>query len=440
MATGQVVPIKCKRGRGFAVRFRAYGRRHYVTLGYATDGWTRKKADTELENILADVRRGIWREVESKPESEVTVEPTFHEFASGWFERKKRELRPNTVAAYEWEITHHLLPFFARHRLSDITIAEVDRYRDAKVRQREGGARLSNESINKTLGRLAQILEDAVEYGYIDRNPALGKRRRLRVSRPNRSYLDSADQIEHLLDAAQELDASARADYRRLGRRAMLSTMIFAGLRIGELCALRWRDVDLATGRIRVGEAKTDAGVREVELLPVLRDELAAHKAQCSDTSANAPVFATTTGRAQNPSNVRRRVLGRAVELANKRRESADLVPLPERLTPHSLRRTFASALYAIGRTPPEVMDQLGHTDPKLALRIYARSMRRDGGEVERLRALVGASEWAVMGRSEQTEAVEAGAGAGSTRAEVTPFQGIPEMGAAGIEPATSRV
>ena len=183
---------------------------------------------------------------------------------------------------------------------------------------------------------------------------------------------------------------------------------------------------------------KTDAGVREVELLPVLRDELAAHKAQCSDPSANAPVFATTTGRAQNPSNVRQRVLGRAVELANKRRESAELVPLPERLTPHSLRRTFA--LYAIGRTPPEVIDQLGHTEPKLALRIYARSMRRDGGEVERLRVLVGLSEWAVVGRSEPNETAEAGVSAGFTCANDAPIQGIPDMGAAGIEPATSRV
>jgi integrase len=55
-----------------------------------------------------------------------------------------------------------------------------------------------------------------------------------------------------------------------------------------------------------------------------------------------------------------------------------------------SLRRTFASLLYAIGRTPPEVMDQLGHTDPKLALRLYARAMRRDQDDVGRLRRLAG--------------------------------------------------
>ncbi|MHB8659871.1 MAG: tyrosine-type recombinase/integrase, partial [Solirubrobacteraceae bacterium] len=64
--------------------------------------------------------------------------------------------------------------------LSRITIAEVDRYKAAKVRE---GA-LSPTSINKTITRLAQILEVAVEYELIDRNPAKGRRRRVKASRP----------------------------------------------------------------------------------------------------------------------------------------------------------------------------------------------------------------------------------------------------------------
>jgi integrase len=64
-------------------------------------------------------------------------------------------------------------------------------------------------------------------------------------------------------------------------------------------------------------------------------------------------------------------------------------VPLPEGLTPHSLRRTFASLLYAIGEPAPVVMQELGHTHPGLALRIYAAAMRRDDDENERLRALI---------------------------------------------------
>jgi integrase len=76
------------------------------------------------------------------------------------------------------------------------------------------------------------------------------------------------------------------------------------------------------------------------------------------------------------------------LEKANEALEANDQ-ELPEGLTPHSLRRTFASLLFAIGETPPYVMDQLGHVDPKVTLGIYAKVMDRRDGEPERLRALV---------------------------------------------------
>ncbi len=65
-------------------------------------------------------------------------------------------------------------------------------------------------------------------------------------------------------------------------------------------------------------------------------------------------------------------------------------MPLPDGLTPHKLRHTFASILVAIGVDPGSVMDQLGHTDPGFTLRVYRHGMRRDGAAKERLRALVG--------------------------------------------------
>jgi hypothetical protein len=52
-------------------------------------------------------------------------------------------------------------------------------------------------------------------------------------------------------------------------------------------------------------------------------------------------------------------------------------------------------------------MDQMGHTGPQLALRIYARAMRRDPGEIERLKALAGVSEWAPTGTSASIDASE---------------------------------
>jgi hypothetical protein len=87
-------------GRTFSARIRAYGERHYVRFGHSRDGWTRARAEAELANILADVRRGLWvpEPATSIPEPPKS-EPTFHEFASEWFDRAKRELRANTVLA-----------------------------------------------------------------------------------------------------------------------------------------------------------------------------------------------------------------------------------------------------------------------------------------------------------------------------------------------------
>ncbi len=244
----------------------------------------------------------------------------------------------------------------------------------------------------------------AVEYGYLDRNPAAGRRRRLRVASPERTYLDRAAQIAALLEGARRLDAAARAgDLRQ--RRAMLSTLLFAGLRLGELLALRWDHVDLPGGRLRVGQAKTDAGVRWVDLVPALREELTLHRARAGSPAANILVFPTAGGGPENPSNFRNRTVRRAVAKANELLTEQQEAPIGEGLTPRSLRRTFASLLYALGHDPVYVMHQMGHTDPKLALRIYAQAMRRGDDEKASLRALVDGAHWAQMGtnRSERS-------------------------------------
>jgi integrase len=361
----------------------------------------------------------------------VIQDPTFHEFASEWFESTKGEWREKTQLDYEWQLSSHLLPFFKRHRLSQITIPEVDRYRRAKVAEaqairvaaeagrplsdtytdKQGHERtrarrpLSVTSINKTITRLGQILEVAVEYGLIPSNPARGRRRRLKPQKAPPVWLDRAEQIEALLDAAGELDNHAKANggHDQKGglvyRRALLSTLVFAGLRIGELTALQWRDVDLAGSRLTVRASKTDAGMRQVDLLPALRDELAAYKAQAASTSPNAFVFTTAGGSELIQGNIRRRVLDKAVATANKKLIEAGEVPLPEGLTPHKLRHTFASILVVLGVDPGSVMDQLGHTDPGFTLRVYRHGMRRDGPAKERLRALVGGAEWAALGQ-----------------------------------------
>jgi integrase len=205
------------------------------------------------------------------------------------------------------------------------------------------------------------------------------------------------------LDAAGQLDAEAASNRKHVERRAALATMIFGGLRIGELCALRWRDVDLASGWLHVRAAKTSAGVRKVKLRGALRDELTVARARAGATDGY--VFPTREGGEQDTHNIRTRVVGAAVKRASENLAAADLAPLPDKLTPHSLRRTFCSVLYALGEDPGTVMDEMGHTDPGLALRVYRQAMRREDTEKAALKALIDGAELADSGRRAESEA-----------------------------------
>lgn len=368
-STGQIIVRDQKGGRVYAARVRAYGKRPYVTLGTAADGWTPKRAEEELENILADVRRGIWRPPSPELVPEPDAHPDFRTFASQWYARRELEgLKPRSLEHLRWALTDHLLPQMHHRRLDEITPQVIDQYTAAKVKE----GRLSNGSINTTVGVLGSILELAVEYGLITTNPASGRRRRLPTRQPTRAQLEPA-QVDRLLAAAAELDADDRT--HRPYREPLLATLAFAGLRVGEMLALRWLAVDLAAGHLSVREAKTNAGVRRVDIQPELRERLSVWKMRTKFVEPDDLVFPTGTGRPNNRNNVRKRVLLRAVERANSvDRDGSDA--LPDGLSPHALRRTFASMLVAAGEDIAYVMGQLGHTDPKMTLGLYARALQ----------------------------------------------------------------
>jgi len=106
-----------------------------IKLGRPEDGWTTQMAERELAVVLRDVDLGTWRPPRADPAPAEAVDPTFHEFASDWFAAKELEIEPNTANHYRNDLTNHLLPFFKGHHLSQITVAEVDRYRQSKVRE-----------------------------------------------------------------------------------------------------------------------------------------------------------------------------------------------------------------------------------------------------------------------------------------------------------------
>ena len=410
--TGQVLVRTTSCGRTYALRFRAYGKRRYLTLGASDNGWTRRRAEEELANVLADVRRGIWQPPTREPEHvEPPPEPTFHEFASEWIAARELEgLADKTITDLRWSLSNHLLPFFASHRLSEITPQEVDRYKTGKARERQeleqARARgqktrergLSNNSINHTLSDLSQVLETAVEYGLIPSNPASGKRRRLKSTRPNRPWVEP-EQLPALLGAAKAKGAVGRI---------LLGVLAGAGLRIGEALALRWRNVDLPTGTLHVIDSKTEAGVRSVDLTHALREELALWKAETDFASSDDYVIPTGKGRKQSSSNLRRDVLSKAVTAANVKLAKDGIAQIGK-LGFHGLRRTYASLRCACGDDVAYTSRQIGHTDARFTLKAYTMATRRrERLSGPHLKAYDRALEWAQMGTNEVLERVPA--------------------------------
>ena len=155
--------------------------------------------------------------------------------------------------------------------------------------------------------------------------------------------------------------------------------MAGAGLRVGEAVALDWRDVNLATGTLTVGQAKTDAGTdREVDLPGGLIEALSEWKATTSKPNPGDPVLVTRTGKRQTVTNVDHRIKA-AIKAANVELKRAGIEPISDKVTPHSLRRTYASVRAAVGDHPVYIAEQLGHEDPAFTFRVYQRAVKRRG-------------------------------------------------------------
>jgi integrase len=142
------------------------------------------------------------------------------------------------------------------------------------------------------------------------------------------------------------------------------------------VCTLRWRSVDTAHQRLLIEQAKTAAGVREVDLSLDLVDELDTWRAEGKPASVDEFVFATDSGRPRDKDSVRERVLVPVVNRVNETRRQRGIAPLPK-ITPHALRRPYISLTLEAGAPLPYVMDQVGHAESKTTLEIYAQVQKR---------------------------------------------------------------
>lgn len=283
--------------------------------------------------------------------------------------------KPSALRAYRGAMENRVLPELGPIRLSELRRPDIQDFADSMVSKG-----LSPSSVQTTLLPLRAIFRRAISRGDLAVNPCSGLE--LPAVRGRRERFASPEEAEALISAAPELD------------RAIWATAMYAGLRLGELRALRVEDVDLAGGVIRVergwdpveGEIKlkSHAGRRKVPISAILRDFLIDHLAR-TEREDSALVF----GRAARDPFTANRVQGRADDAwktANVREreqaEEEDREPvLLERITPHACRHTFASLMIAAGVNAKALSTFMGHAKISITLDRYGHLM--PGSEAE---------------------------------------------------------
>jgi hypothetical protein len=124
--------------------------------------------------------------------------------------------------------------------------------------------------------------------------------------------------------------------------------------------------------------------------VPVLREHLTDHRLDFP-SAGGEPAFPTRNGTRPHPDNVRARILAPLRAHANQLLDADGRVPIAH-MTPHTLRRTFASILAACDVPPRRAMYLMGHTDPTLTLAVYQQVLDMGRGSVDRLEEILGCS------------------------------------------------
>jgi integrase len=337
---GDIWPRRNKAGQITSYRGAYYGpdgKRRYVS------GKTKEDARRKLRKARGDADRGL---VSDGGNVKLSA------YLKRWLNDSVRgSVKPITHESYAMLVNKHVVPAMGNVRLSNLTPAHLQGFYRSKL-----DAGLSPRTVQYLHVVLHRALKQALRWGLVPRNVAEA------VDPPKVPRKDvtplSPEQARVFLEAA-------RGD--RL--EALYVLAVHPGMRQGELLALRWEDVDLERGVVRVRGTKTARSRRTVKLSQGASEALSSHLTrQLSEIDRagyawreNGLVFATPIGTPLNRHNLTQRSFRPLLMRAG----------LP-RIRFHDLRHTCATLLLSRGQQAKFVQEMLGHATIAITLDTYS--------------------------------------------------------------------
>jgi len=296
---------------------------------------------------------------------------TFALMAERWLAAVKHEIQPVTLDFYQGNLTRHLLPVIG-HRIA----AEV-KPADLSALYAEKRETMAEKSVKHMHTTARAAYSWAVEVELQDRNPAV------LVNRRRRGNAGPREQREYTTWTPDEI---ARAVQAAHGQLVYLPLMLagWCGLRRGEVCGLRWDDIDFKAGTVsvcrsleqagsvlHVAPPKTASGARTVPMPDALVAALKAHHALYAGLrvrhggawNPEGYIMATGRGTPVKPSN-----LSSAWADFCKRKGLGHL-------RYHDLRHSFATDLILRQHVDVNIVSELlGHADPAITITLYVHA------------------------------------------------------------------
>jgi integrase len=263
----------------------------------------------------------------------------FKDFATEYLEYSKANKAQRSYERDVLTIEGHVLSQWGETYLFNLTAKMVEDY---KVRRL---VHVTAATVNRETDTIKNMFRKAVEWGYLKENPGTSVKK-LRTGAPHFRYL-AADEVNKLLEACSSSDNPQLHPF--------VATALNTGMRLGELTALEWKDIDFKNGIIRV-DNKKDHHTKNYQVRSIPMNEI------LLEVLRKMP-------RRLNSSYVFQRKDGSKFHKMRSGFENAVKRAGIPHVRFHDLRHTFASHLVMGGVDIRTVQELLGHKDIRMTMR-----------------------------------------------------------------------